>query len=625
MKKTVSRIIIIVCLIGVLTLLTFFLKDIVIPFIRYQIQNKHEEASQLLRDSSIFGFLAVSLVEALQMVVIFIPAEFIQITSGISYPFWLSILLCDFGVCLGATIIFILIRTFKFSNDTYKKSEEKIKKLQSKIKKEKSTMLLMYFLFFMPLIPFGAICYYGSSTKIRYPKYILTVSTGVIPSILTSILMGNAASAFLENALPIWLLILIIISLGTLLFLIIFIFLDKVYFKENDGTPDSVVYQIFIKLCHIFRKKKQKLVVDNHLFKESEIKAPYILLTNHVSTFDFYYNLSIDPDNNFSLVGNEYYCKMPGIRTVVKKSGSIPKKLFNKDMGIGLKLKRITHKGYPVIICPEGRLSIDGTNYPIMEKSGAFYKKLGLPLVFVNNNGGYFINPKWRDKFFKKHEMHLTVTRVIKPEELDNLTVEEIDNIIDTELTYNENVTNPNLYHEKNKAKGLERILYYCPNCKKMYTMQSHNNDLYCTECGVRHHINEHYTFDSELKDIHTYYSLIKEMEKEHLDDINLNCDVKTKVFVGKKTNKKKTLKGSCQLTKDYFSFTSKKLSFKIELSKLLALPFSCDKEFELYYNDQLYYFYPTTNKRQVVRWALIVDLIKERENENKEKLTQHL
>ena len=41
------------------------------------------------------GFLTVTLIEALQMVVIFIPAEFIQLTSGMSYPWWLAMILCD--------------------------------------------------------------------------------------------------------------------------------------------------------------------------------------------------------------------------------------------------------------------------------------------------------------------------------------------------------------------------------------------------------------------------------------------------------------------------------------------------------------------------------------------------
>ena len=42
-------------------------------------------------------------------------------------------------------------------------------------------MLLLYFLFIMPLIPFGAICYYASGKKLRYAPYIRTVATGVIP------------------------------------------------------------------------------------------------------------------------------------------------------------------------------------------------------------------------------------------------------------------------------------------------------------------------------------------------------------------------------------------------------------------------------------------------------------
>ncbi len=148
MKKTTQRIIIAVSVIAVIGLFVFFLKDILIPYIKLEIANDLDGARDLLASKGILGFLTVVLVEALQMVVIFIPAEFIQISSGMSYPFYIAILLCDLGVCLGATIIYVLVRVFRFSNDAYKKNEEFIDRIeQQSAKKHRSTVLLMYFLF----------------------------------------------------------------------------------------------------------------------------------------------------------------------------------------------------------------------------------------------------------------------------------------------------------------------------------------------------------------------------------------------------------------------------------------------------------------------------------------------
>ncbi|MBQ1565895.1 MAG: hypothetical protein IIZ82_07205, partial [Clostridia bacterium] len=119
MKKTTQRIIILTSLIAVVGLFVLFLSDILIPFIRMELANDIDGAKELLASRGVLGFLSVVLVEALQMVVVFIPAEFIQISSGLSYPFYIALLLCDLGVCVGATIIYVLVTLFRFSSNAY--------------------------------------------------------------------------------------------------------------------------------------------------------------------------------------------------------------------------------------------------------------------------------------------------------------------------------------------------------------------------------------------------------------------------------------------------------------------------------------------------------------------------
>ena len=72
-------------------------------------------------------------------------------------------------------------------------------------------------------------------------------------------------------------------------------------------------------------------------------------------------------------------------------------------------------------------------------------------------------------------------------------------------------------------------------------------------------------------------------------------------------------------MTCEGFSYRSDSESFTVTFDKLPALPFSVDTEFELYRGGDLYYFYPDETKRQVTRWALIVDIIKEERDGTKE------
>ena len=280
-----EKVAILAILAAILLLFTFFLKDIMIPLIRLQLARDMAGVQALLADKGLLGGLSVMLVEALQMVVIFIPAEFIQISSGLSYPLYVAVPLCDLGVCLGATIIFLLVRLFKFRSSLFERRRGAIERVSAELH-ERNSVLLLYLLFFMPIIPFGAICYYGSG-KLPYHKYILTVATGVLPSILVPNFMGAAGTAFLVNGLPLWLLVLIILLLAALLFALILVFIRRVCFRGADGTPDSMTYAFLFFVARLWLGRRQRPIIDDEALRA--VEAPYVMLCNHESFEDFYY------------------------------------------------------------------------------------------------------------------------------------------------------------------------------------------------------------------------------------------------------------------------------------------------------------------------------------------------
>ena len=627
-KKRIERAIILLSVIGVLALFAFFLRDILIPVLQMNFRQDHDGAKALLREKGWLGYLTVVFVEALQMVVVFIPAEFIQISSGLSYPFPLALLLCDVGVCLGATIIFILVRAFRFENGAYLKSKEKIDRLSAVSKKERGIVLFLYFLFFMPIIPFGAICYYGSSTKLRYWKYILTVSTGVIPSIVTSNLMGSAAKAFFAHNLPIPLLVLIIVLLAALLFLLIFFFLDRIYFKENKGTPDSILSAAFFRFVKLLRGGKQKVIADEI---PEDVQAPYVLLANHQSFYDFFYLLAMKHKSNPAFVVNRYYLGKPFVRSHWKNAGSfIPKRLFNADLSTVRGIIRTVRQGYPVIVFPEGRLSPDGASNPILEGGAALWHKLQVDLVLVRIEGAYFAMPKWRRRFYRS-TIRVKVAKVIRREELKQYSDRELDDLIERTLRSDASLSPENRYRQKDKAKGLENLLYRCPTCGGLYTTRSRGNALTCSACGAVFELGEDYRFTGAgPATISEFYAAIAAAEARELEEkpLLLETGVNLKVF-DENGHIVRREKGECRLTETEFTYSSAAGGFTMPTRNLLALAFSCGEEFELYHQNQLYYFYPETNRQQVARWALIVDLLTEKRGANapaeSEKTGAHL
>ena len=172
-------------------------------------------------------------------------------------------------------------------------------------------------------------------------------------------------------------------------------------------------------------------------------------------------------------------------------------------------------------------------------------------------------------------------------------------------------------FKDKKKAEGLENVLYHCPKCHQEYTLSSKGNTISCN-CGFNLTIKEDYHFEENefgLTNIHDWYELIKQEERKHLDNINLECEVKVKKF--NIDNKKLDEKGSgiCKLDNDKFTFEGnlKVKSFSIDLEILRTFAFSCGEQFECYYNDELYYFYPIKNPQQCTKWALIMDEVSQK------------
>ena len=591
----------------------FFFKEIIVELIKFYLENNVDAARELLESKGIFGGLSVILVEALQMVVVFISAEFIQISAGLSYPWYIALGLCITGVFLGASIIFMLVRIIKFDTSAFSKSTDKIVELSSK-KKNANIQILMYLLFVMPIIPFGAICYFGSNTKISYRRYIFTCVTGVIPSIFSSLLMGKVITIALINDIPGWLIVLsAIIIMGILIFFGLLI-ANKAFFKEHEGTPDSIYYDILYKIYNIILKRKVKTKFDK--VSLYGIEGPFVFLTNHPSSVDVYYSTNSALPQKLAFIMNKYYFKFRFFRFVFNKFGCIPKKLFTPDIGTIKKTLKAVKAGYPVYMCPEGRLGLDGTNYYITKETGKFIKQLKLPIVIMIINGAYLSKPKWRKHRIKSF-VETKVTRIITKEEVMLKDAEEINDIINDSLSYNdfEYARSNNLkYKDKNKAVGLENVLYYCPACGKEFTIETKGNNIKCNHCGFSLNILEDYHFNENkynINTIHDWYELIKIYEQGNIKKgINLSCEVKIKKFNidNKKLNETGT--GICYLSNDKFRYEGnlKESEFTFSLDQLKALAFSCGEEFECYYNDELYYFYPIENKKQCVKWALIVD-----------------
>ena len=623
----IYKIMFVVIVATVVALLFFLFKDILIEIIKYTKADDQEAIKELMKEKGWFGYLTVIMVEALEMVVICIPAEFIQIPAGISFHPLISILLCDIGVCLGASIIFFIVHVLKFNSAYIENKQKKINTLASK-KSGQSTQILMYFLFVTPIIPFGAICYYASNRKISYARYIFTCATGVLPSIVTSIFMGAGVKLFISNDLPLWALVLIIFGLGTILFIGMFLIAKRYLFKGKKirNTPNSLWSYLILFGFGLYTNLHGKFIyIEDEKYEELlQMKSPILFLSNHLSSHDIYaafkYLYPIRP----ALVANRYYTRGKMSRWLLSVLGFIPKGLFSPDIEALRKMFKYVKEDTSILMYPEGRLSIDGNTYPLTHGTSALAKKLDIPVVILKVQGSFLAASKWH-KSNRRKRITIQVERIIQKEELESLNNQELDSIIKESLAHNEfeyALTIKN--KEKNKAEKLGYVLYKCPRCKENYKLNGSGNTLKC-ECGFELNIDEHYQFNENeygLKNIHDYYEWMKMEETKYIDSldddsivIEEEVDVNKISFKGEKYDVHGT--GVCTMTKDSFSFKGKfgdeEVSFKHTHKSLQALAFSVNEEYECYNDGILYYFYPKENRASCTRVALLYDILDEK------------
>ncbi len=384
--------------------------------------------------------------------------------------------------------------------------------------------------------------------------------------------------------------------------------------SKKSGTPDSWMYRFIFFIVRLWQGKRQRIEIDAEKMKG--IAAPYILLANHESFFDFYYLSMLPHPRSPSYLVNEYYCTRPILRGMAKRGGILSKRLFTKDLASPVGILRTVRGGWPVVIFPEGRLSSDGRSNPIVEKGGAFYKKLGCDLVLVKIDGAYFAAPKWRKRKYRSNIL-VKVERIVTKEEAASLPAAALDRLIADTLYNDASQSDRNRYPQPDKAEGLEGLLYRCADCGTLYSTRGEGCALVCHACGARHRLNESYRFEDDAVSISAYYERIAAMEKDSLPELSLETNVRTKIFE-KKGGAARFEEGVCTLTRDRFSYRSDSAELSIPTEKLPAHAFSCSEEFELYHGGELCYFYPKKDPQQAARWAMLVDLLRrEREGDN--------
>ena len=247
-----------------------------------------------------------------------------------------------------------------------------------------------------------------------------------------------------------------------------------------------------------------KIMLINKKYKVEKInmegiKPPYMLLSNHMSFIDFELTAMLThPHKVNNVVNIDGYYMRPWLMTWI---GSICTRKFTNDMHLIKSIRKVLKRGDILCMYPEARYSPCGTTSFMPDSLGMIVKMNKVPVVAIVHRGNYLHAPFWNFRQKRKVPLHTTMSLVLTKEDVENLSVEEINAKIKEALQYNDykyQLENDIKITEPFRAEGIHKILYQCPHCMTESKMESEGTTLYCTECGKRWTLNEDSTLSAE-------------------------------------------------------------------------------------------------------------------------------
>ena len=252
----------------------------------------------------------------------------------------------------------------------------------------------------------------------------------------------------------------------------------KLIFKVLKGP-----FKIFLKIKYNYKAINVKLE-----------KKPYLILSNHLTTMDPFMVAASFSRPIYYITNADLFSSKYG-KIINYLVAPIPKNKNVKEFGPIKDCLRIVKEGGTIGIFPEGNRSYDGNLCYIDSAIAKLVKLLKIDVVLYNIHGGYGIDPRWCYKA-RKGKSYGQVKRILTKEEISQMSVEELFEVIKQELTVSQ-VPTTFRYKSKNNALGLERILYVCPVCGAIQTIETNGHNVKCNKCNLEVNYNEYLEFSS--------------------------------------------------------------------------------------------------------------------------------
>ena len=265
--------------------------------------------------------------------------------------------------------------------------------------------------------------------------------------------------------------------------------------KTRLDKQQSFLMWLLKPLVYLWMWSDAKRKVNKDPSVDFNRKEPYVMLANHTFMFDVVHVPLRFKHTPFIIATQTLFTKQPSKFLVTQVAHVIPKSKGKSDISTIKNIFNAIKKGYPVLIFPEGDSTFYGETGYVEDSTMKLIKKLNLDVIICNVKGGYLSKPRWAIGKRKRRQIELNYNLEITKERLQTLSPEEIGVIINKALYHNDYEYQKQVmipHPGKQLAEGLENVVYVCPHCESINTIQTEGNTITCSSCHKEGHIDQY-------------------------------------------------------------------------------------------------------------------------------------
>ncbi|MGC9383470.1 MAG: lysophospholipid acyltransferase family protein [Kosmotogaceae bacterium] len=193
----------------------------------------------------------------------------------------------------------------------------------------------------------------------------------------------------------------------------------------------------------------------------------------------------------------------------MKLSDPIEKQKGVPDLKTVRNIFKALKNGGTVGLFPEGSVTWDGRAGKVYPGIGKLINRSRVPVVGAKIHGGYLTKPRWAKKR-RKGTIEIDFG-IFEDDEVLNF-------IFDSEWEWQR--SRNYIYDGKKRALGLERLMWFCPECGTYRTVKASGNEALCSKCHSKFVVDRFGYIDGKGthviidKQIDLLKSYIKDFEK---------------------------------------------------------------------------------------------------------------